>query len=253
MPDRVSDSALYVYAIVLAQDVPDESSVGVDDAPLEYVEAGPLAAVVSQVGANRYGAVRSDLVAHTRTLDWLASRLTIIPVAFGTIIEDFQALILDVLEPAAEPCLELLAKLRGCAQFNLRGVYVRERVLEEVVLAQPELTDLHRRTRDLPPGQLHPDLVRLGEGVSAALEQRRLVDSERILGAVAPHVTDIRDRVGRDMDQVFNVAMLIPHSHRQAVESMLEDLAEAEHERVRLQLTGPFPAYDFVGELSWVS
>ncbi len=32
---------------------------------------------------------------------------------------------------------------------------------------------------------------------------------------------------------------------------MLEGLAEAVHERIRLSLTGPLPPYDFVGEGQW--
>jgi hypothetical protein len=55
------------------------------------------------------------------------------------------------------------------------------------------------------------------------------------------------------MDQVFNVALLVPEDGRLALESVLEELAEVEHERLRLQLTGPFPVYDFVGDCSWAS
>jgi hypothetical protein len=253
MPDREVGSGTYVYAIVAADDFPDEESAGLDGAPLELVELGPLAAVVSDARSDRPVSVRSDLMAHTRVLDWLAERTTVIPVAFGTIVDDRETVIAGVLEPGAEVYVDMLTRLQGTSQFNLRGIYVRERVLSEIVLADPGLAELHRRTRDLPQDQPHPELIRLGEGMSAALDRRRAEDSDRILRAVAPHVTDLRDRVGSEMDQVFNVAMLVPASHRSAVEATLEEIAEVEHERLRLQLTGPFPAYDFVGGSSWAS
>jgi Gas vesicle synthesis protein GvpL/GvpF len=253
MPEHEVGSGIYVYAIVAAGDLPDQEFAGLAGAPLELVELGPLAAVVSPARSDVPASVRADLMAHTRVLDWLAERATVIPVAFGTIVEDRETVIAGVLEPGAEVYVDMLGRLRGTSQYNLRGVYVRERVLSEIVLADPGLAELHRRTRDLPQDQPHPELIRLGEAVSVALERRRADDSDRILRAVSPHVTDLRDRVGSDMDQVFNVAMLVPESHRLAVESTLEEIAEVEHERLRLQLTGPFPAYDFVGGSSWAS
>jgi gas vesicle protein GvpL/GvpF len=252
MPEQVA-SGIYVYAIVAADDFPDQACTGLDDAPLELMELGPLAAVVSVVRSDRPVSVRVDLMAHTRVLGWLAERTTVIPVAFGTMVDDRDTVVTDVLEPGAEVYVDMLSRLQGTSQYNLRGLYVRERVLSEVVLADPGLAELHRRTRDLPQDQPHPALIRLGEGVSAALERSRALDSDRILSAVAPHVTDLRGRAGGDMDQVFNVAMLVPETHRLAVESTLEEIAEVEHERLRLQLTGPFPAYDFVGGSSWAS
>jgi hypothetical protein len=252
-PESPGVSGIYVYAIVAADDVPDLASTGLDDAPLELVELGPLAAVVSVAEADRGRSVRADLMAHTRVLDRLAERATVIPVAFGTIVDDRETVVDGVLAPGAEMYVDMLARLQGTAQYNLRGIYVRERVLSEIVLGDPGLAELHRRTRDLAQDQPHPELIRLGEGVSAALERRRAEDSDRILRAVAPHVSDLRDRVGSDMDQVFNVAMLVPESHRLAVETTLEEIAETEHERLRLQLSGPFPAYDFVGGSSWAS
>ena len=47
-------------------------------------------------------------------------------------------------------------------QLNLRATYREEQVLTEVVQSHPEIAELRRRTKDLPEGAMHPDLVRLG-------------------------------------------------------------------------------------------
>jgi hypothetical protein len=252
MPDRQVSSGCYVYGIVAAADIPSQECHGVGDARVDYVRSGPLAAAVSAYDQDREVSLRADLTAHTRVLDWLADRTTVIPMAFGT-VTDATAVEESVIEPGAEMLLDLLEWLRGTSQFNLRGIYHRERVLSDVVLADPGLTRLHERTRDLPQGQPDPALIRLGEGVSAALDRQKAEDSERILGAVAPFVVDLRDRVSGDMDQVFDLALLVPQAQRAHVEATLEEIAEAEQERMRLQLTGPFPPYDFVKDLPWVS
>jgi len=253
MPDSRVGSGWYVYGILAAGHTPEEECLGVGGARVEYVESGPLAAAVSAVEANGEVSLRQDVTAHTQVLDWLAGRTTVIPMAFGTVTEDRAAVAESVLGPGAGALVEMLEWLRGTAQFNLRGLYHREHVLAQLVLADPDLTELHRRTRDVPQGQPHADLLRLGQGVSAALERQRADDSERVLSAVTPFLADLRDRVSGDMDQVFDVAMLVPETHRAQVEEALEQIAEAEQERMRLQLTGPFPPYDFVEGMPWVS
>jgi gas vesicle protein GvpL/GvpF len=253
MPDPLAGSGCYVYGIVAAERIPDEECLGVSDARLDYVRNGHLAAAVSELDDDRRVSLRADLTAHTRVLDWLAARTTVIPMAFGTVTEDSAAVVDSVIVPGAEMLLDMLQWLEGTSQFNLRGIYHREQVLSEVVLEDPGLRELHRRTRGLPQGQPMPELIRLGEGVSAALDRRKADDSQRILEAVAPFVVDLRDRVSGDMDQVFDIAILIPQAQRERVESTLEEIAEAEHERIRLQLTGPFPPYDFVRAMPWVS
>jgi len=247
MPDLHAGQFYYVYAVIATDGIPRASPTGVGDAPLEFVQLGPFSAVVSVVGPEGGGSLRADLAAYTETLDWLSARTTVIPVAFGTVLDDAGAVLEYVLEPRVEQYGELLSRLEGSAQYHLRGIYVRDRILTELVLSDANLSSLHRRTRDLPQDQPHPELVKLGEGVSAALDEQRARDSDRILSAIAPHVTDLRDRLSGDLDQVFNVAMLVPAGQLDAIESTLEEIAEAEHERLRLQLTGPFPAYDFVG------
>ncbi len=69
-------------------------------------------------------------------------------------------------------------------------------MLAEVVQANPHIAELRRRTRELPEGALHPDLVRLGEEVSAALDHKRTEDTDGILGLVGPHVLEMRERPG---------------------------------------------------------
>ena len=74
------------------------------------------------------------------------------------------------------------------AQLNIRARYDEEHVLAEVVESDPVVADLRERTRDLPAGTLHPDLVRLGERVSRAFETLRGRDREELLDAIGPLV-----------------------------------------------------------------
>jgi hypothetical protein len=254
MPDsveQVPEVGWYVYAVLPSSGTPTTSLTGIDDAPVEYVELGELVAATSVMALDRPPGRRRDLLAHSELVDALARSTTVVPVEFGSVMADRQSVIDDLLAPGARYFAELLQRLEGAEQFNLRGTYDEEQVLAEVVHGDPHIAELRRRTRDLPEGTLHPDLVRLGEEVSAALDRKRAEDSDSILNLVVPHVLELRDRPGAGVDRVFDVALLVERARREEVEEALEELAEAVHERVRLSLTGPLPPYDFVQEEAW--
>ena len=247
--EQVPEVGWYVYAVLPAAGAPTTALTGIDDAPVEYVELGELAAATSVMALDRPPGRRRDLLAHSQLVETLAQSTTVVPVEFGSVMADRASVIEDLLAPGGDYFVELLQRLEGAEQFNLRGTYDEEQVLSEVVYADP--AELRRRTRDLPEGTLHPDLVRLGEEVSAALDRKRAEDSDGILNLVVPHVLELRQRPGAGVDRVFDVAMLVERTRRQEVEDTLEELAEAVHERIRLSLTGPLPPYDFVGEAAW--
>jgi hypothetical protein len=89
--------------------------------------------------------------------------------------------------------------------------------------------------------------VRLGELVSAALEDKREQDSAIVLDAVLPHVASYAPHTVAGIDRALDVAFLVDEPARAGFEDALEAVAEAMHERVRLQLLGPMAPYDFVG------
>ncbi len=241
----------YVYAVLPAAGAPTDPLVGIDDAPVEYVRLGELAAATSVISLDRPPGRRHDLLAHSRLLESLAQSTTAVPVEFGSVLSSRESVVEELLTPGEDYFAELIRRLEGTEQFNLRATYDEAQVLAEVVQANPQVAELRRRTRDLPEGALHPDLVRLGEEVSAALDHKRAEDTDAILGLVAPHVLEMSDRPGAGVDRVFDVALLVERTRSEELEDMLEGLAEAVHERIRLSLTGPLPPYDFVGERAW--
>jgi hypothetical protein len=219
MPDQRTDqtpvAGQYVYAVLPATGVPDDPVTGMDDAPVEYVALGDLVAATTAVSHDR------------------------------------ESVVAELLAPSELYFTELLASLEGVEQFGLRATYERDQVLSEIVQGDPRIAGLRARTRDLPLGTMHPDLLTLGEAVSAAWERKRDEEGQALLSQVAPLVVDLREKP-LSGDDVLDVALLVEKSRRDELEALLEDLAEAVHERVRLRLVGPLPAYDFVGEGLWV-
>jgi hypothetical protein len=194
---------------------------------------------------------RAELLAHARVVDALAEAGAVVPVQFGSVVEDDDAVVLQLLENESDRYAALLERLRGMAQLNLRATYVSEQVLAEVVREDAVVAELRRRTRHLPEGSVHPDLVRLGEAVAGAMETKRRDDAAMLLDYVAPLSADHVVRPGRDLDQVVDLALLVDRGRLSGIEEALEELAAELHERIRLRLVGPVAPYDFVDGGSW--
>ena len=251
MPDVSTELDLgsYVYAIV-----PVSGQVaglrGIDGAEVEYVVHGDLAAAVSAIPLNRPPGRKAELTAHHTVVEALAKEGPAVPVRFGSVLET-AATGAEMLARDDRRYQELLEQLVGRVQFNLQASYVEEQVLAEVVAADPEIADLRRRTRQLPAGTMHPDLVLLGEKVARAVEVRAAEDSAALLDHVVPIVEERSIRPGGGMNHVLDVALLVRNERAKQLESVLESLAEAWHERIRLRLVGPVAPYDFVEVEAW--
>ncbi|MET0838436.1 MAG: GvpL/GvpF family gas vesicle protein [Marmoricola sp.] len=254
MPDgssRPPDTGYYVYGVVPVAGGPRPRLRGIDDAEVAFVEHEQVAAAASQIVLDRPPGRRAELLAHTSVVDALAAAGAVLPVRFGSILEDRDSVVHELLAPAHDRFVDLLANLDGCRQFNLRATYVADQVLAEVVRTHPEIAELRRRTRELPPGTMHPDLVRLGELVSRAMENKRADDAEMIMDTIRPLVLDESPKQGGGVDHLVELAFLVEDERIAELEEGLEELAEAVHERIRLRLTGPVAPYDFAEASAW--
>jgi hypothetical protein len=253
MPEATStaqDLGYYLYGVV-----PAGGSVpglrGLDDAEVQYVEHGALAAAVSRLALDRPPGRRAELVAHAEVVDALAQAGAVVPVQFGSVLEDDPGRVERLLVEGHERFVGLLERLGGTVQMNLRASYVADTVLAEVVREDAPVRQLSDRTRELPEGTVHPDLVRLGEEVSRALEVKRQDDAAMLLEFVVPLTEDHVVRPSGGLEHLLDVALLVARERVDDLEASLEDLAGEVHERIRLRLVGPVAPYDFVEGPSW--
>ena len=252
MVDQVDaeEVGYYVYGLVPA-DADLSGLRGLDDVEVELIALDDLAAVVSTFALDRPPGRRAELVAHSRVVDGLAERGPVVPVQFGSVLEHDSAAVEELLAEQSDVARATLDRVQGKVQMNLRVSYVEEQVLEEVVRENPRVAELRSRTRGLPEGAVHPDLVELGEQVSAALSAKSAQDADVVMEAVGAHPVDVVERPGGGLDHVIDLALLVPGDRADDLVQTLEDYAEQTHERLRWRLVGPVAPYDFAGEVSW--
>lgn len=241
-------SPAYVYGLVTADtDIPEGLTGLGPSARVSTITHGQVAAIVSDVPADRPLGTRDDLVAHETVVDSVARSAAVLPMRFPAVVEE-RGVVEELLAPNHDRFLAALDAFRGRVQFTLKGRYQQDAVLREVIEDSAEIREIRDRVSELPEDAAYYERVRLGELIVTELERRRDGEAERMLTRLAPTAVDIATRQPGAPDEVVHVAFLVDREHQRRFENAVEDLGRDLHGRVLLRLIGPLAPYDFVPE-----
>lgn len=247
--ERAGSLGCYVYGIVPGAITlcPDAAGVGPPSGrgQVYLVPHEDIAAVVSGVDRTAISSP-SCVLAHQRLLDGIVTRHPVVPLRFGTVLSNPEAVATGLLAPAYERFRSALRSLEGCAQYLIKGRYVEEMVLREVLAENPEASSLRDQVNSVPNAIATRHLrIRLGEIVSSALAAKRAADT-RFLGdaLVACCVaSNVRDPVRAG--DAFSLALLVKTARQAELEQAAGQVAGGWDGRIRLRVLGPMAPYDF--------
>jgi hypothetical protein len=224
-PPADATSPIYVYGVLRAGSIGAVAVDGVADRPVSTLELGGLAAVTSDLADERLRVRRRDLVRHLRVLESVFAEATIVPCAFGTVLQSRQAVEAELLTTRREELLGLLERLEGRVQLNVKAVYDEETVLREIVQAEPEIARLREQTRALGEAG-HFASIRLGELVASALAERRSADAGGLLERLSAEAEDVVvDEAAETV--VLKASFLVARERIAGFDEVLEELAAA--------------------------
>lgn len=248
------DIGSYVYGILASgQRIPEglealRHGEGAAEPGLGLVSSGPLAAVVSDVAIDRPLGTRDDLLAHERVLDAIAAGTAILPMRFGAVVRDDDAIREELLDPHRDYFTRALEDMADLVQFSLRGDYDEDAVLTRIVEENPSVRDLRDRVRGVDEDASYYDRIKLGEAVSQAMDALREQDAQAVLDALGRYArATVAKEVGGETGAV-HVAFLVRRDHRTDFERAVDDLGDAWRGRVELRLLGPTACFDFLPE-----
>jgi hypothetical protein len=242
--------AVYVYGVT-TDTAPAPSIDGVGAAPVRGVSHGGLTAMVSSI--DRTDLRAADLRAHWRVLEQAFEHATVLPVRFGTVMEDDGEVRDRLLESNLERLTELLGSMDGLVQVNVKGRYDEDAMLRGILRDAPALARL--RDRANRSGAM-ADQVALGQRVEQAIDERRALDTATVRAALEDRAVSVREEQVRHPD-AFNLALLVA---RDGVDELGERVPAVQAElgdRVDLRYVGPAPPFSFAdaalgaGERAW--
>jgi Gas vesicle synthesis protein GvpL/GvpF len=244
-----SKTGCYVYGI-LPGDVKLNSKIhGVGDPPgeISLVRSGDLAALVSEVDISRPLGTPEDLRAHEEILDSTVTGSPVLPVRFGSVLTDEDAVIEELLEPHHDEFVQALDVLDGYAEYLVKGRYLEQAILKEILSENPAAAQLADQIRGADPDATRNLRIQLGELINNTVAADREQATQVLLSAMTDRcgASVVRDPT-HELDAV-HVAFLVDSSQVDELKQVAGDLGSRWEGLVELRVLGPMAPYDFVG------
>ncbi|MFH9354096.1 GvpL/GvpF family gas vesicle protein [Kitasatospora sp. NPDC017646] len=247
-----TNPACYVYGIVTADADPSTlEGIGEPPARVTLVRHRGIAALVSDLVVNGPLGTAADLRGHARVLDTLAARGAVLPLRFGAVVRDVEAVADELLASHEEEFLNALEELRDTAQFTLRAAYRQERILRDVLADREDIARLREDVAALPEEAAYYERVRLGEMIAREIATRREADTALALERLEPLAVTVSAAPASEAvgDQAVSASFLVAKADWEAFEAAAEDLARDLAHRATVRLLGPLAPYDFAGDV----
>jgi hypothetical protein len=234
----------YVYGITASAHpaLPkDLAGVGDPPRPVRILEAGELAAVVSDAPEG-LRPKRKDLLAHQTVLAEAGAAGVVLPMRFGSVAPDDDT-VTGVLTERADHYKERLRALEGKVEYNIKATHQEEAVLHRVMSENPEIRAMTEANRKAGGGS-YDDRLRLGEMVVAAVKARETEDADEVRSALEPVAADVSEGP-ESTGWLVNVSFLVDRDSADRFLTAVDQVRDS-HPHIELRVNGPLPPYSFV-------
>jgi hypothetical protein len=235
---------LYLYGITVAKGALAVEVPGVENAEVEQIVEGALAAIVTRVTARKIRPQRSNLAAHHQVLRNLSDQRPILPVAFGTIPGSEEQL-RAVLCRNQGVLLDQLKRLEGMVEMGLSVYWETPNIFEFFVATHQELQQM--RDRLFRPGRIptFEEKVEIGKLFESLLDESRQRHTSQVVQALSPYCVDIRSIDPGEEKMIMKLACLVERQRRQQWEDGIEVVARRFDNHYCFRYTGPWAPHNF--------
>jgi len=263
----VSDDLIYVYGIVRG-DLPIAGvPAGIDGLPVTAEGADGIAALVSHVAAGTYraDAVESRLsdvrwvgeraVAHDAVLTWASDRGPVVPLPLFTLFSGAAAL-RAILDDRATRMRDTLDRLALSREYTVRIFRLDAQLSAHLGELSATVAELETRAAAAPAGQRYLLERKIDAARKDELRRVSIEAARAAYDALAAHSEEAtRDALPSAKERelagvaVLNASFLVRGDRLDEFRRALTGIvAEQEPRGFRVEFSGPWPPYHFVGE-----
>ena len=253
----MSDSCVWLYTVLPADSADRvDTPRGVDGERVRTVRGGELAALVGDVGGERFGS--RALARNLERLDWLAevarahdavvrtaaARGGVVPVRLATVFQDDDAVRALLVERRAE-FVDVLEALTGRAEWGVKAYANPDAWAKAEVGAGEDSAGLagegsmylmRRRAQLTARRRAEDEAARWSRAAHARLCE--LCTASRMHQPQNPQLS------GRVAPMILNASYLVDQARVEDLRALVDELAR-QHEGLDVELTGPWPPYSF--------
>jgi len=245
--------AKYIYGVI---DTNEEKKF----APVEKAETGEvytlpyqdIACVVSDYPKSSfdYGTreeVAKKLIGHQAVVEKVMKEHTIIPIKFGTLLEDNDE-VKKVLEKAYSEFKDSLEKSDKKIELNLAAVWNDlNSVIKKIGDENEAVWKFKEEIAKKPPEETFQDRVKIGNMIKEALDKKRDELQKEMIEFLMDKVkvNEAKKHERMDDTMILNCAFLLDKDKEKEFDQALNELNKRYSERINFRCVGPLPLYSF--------
>jgi hypothetical protein len=243
----MSDSAkTYVYGVIPAANASSWPAdiVGIEGAgsPVRIVVEGDLAALVSDLAPDHTPGRREDVETHRTVLEHaIDHEATTIPMRFGIVMDDDDAVRERLLSKHRDELHGLLQDLDGRVQMTVKAFYADDALLEDALSADPQLVEKSSLIDQLP----ETERIQIGELLAKAVDARRAQVEAALLDELSPLADKVQVDPPSGERGALNAQVLIHRDRRQELDDKVHRMSEGLRGLLGFRYVGPLPPYSF--------
>lgn len=243
----------YIYCVARVQAAPTGATpsqalpfTGIGGTSVRTVPYSDVAAIVSDSPFDTYDVTRENLVAHEQVVEKVMEQSDVLPVSFGTVAQDDQAVQQQLLAVALDDLHQALDRVHGRVELGVKVLWEKDRLFAELAAEDQAIHDLLTEIAGTTPEETYDQRTQLGELIAAGMEHKRDQDAAMLMNALQPLAIDTRiNNIMTDL-MVLNASFLVDKQQIPAFEAQIEALRQAQTGRLIFQYTGALPPYNFV-------
>ncbi len=217
---------------------------GTKTSPLIHRE---LAAVVTAVNMANFEVNAERLFWHSKVLEQLMKRGTILPLSFGTVARRKNEVI-ALLQNGYSVFERSLEELAGKVEFDVEVHWDPKAVLKQISEESPEIQQFKRELTDKGEGVSMQDQITAGRLVAAQMVKRARLLTEEIQSALGKEaVTSASLKPSNKETSVTNLGFLVSQDRQEPFEKAIYALGDRYGDQLKFKYAGPFPPYSFTG------
>lgn len=236
----------YVYGVVRSEAPAPAGVKGIAEAPVELLADGELAAVASRAPDERLEAGREELLTHSRVLEAVLEKATVLPMRFGVVMPDERTVRDRLLAAHHDELRAQLREMDGKVEISIKGLYDEQAIIREVVAENREVTELRKAIQGKPADATYYERIRLGELVAAAFTAKREEDSAAVVEALRPRAVAVDLAEPAHERMAVNASFLVLRAQLEEFDRAVDELGASQAGRIRFKYTGPLPPHSFV-------
>ncbi|KZL49104.1 GvpL/GvpF family gas vesicle protein [Nodularia spumigena CS-591/04] len=234
---------LYLYGI-FPDIIPSSVSItGLDGKPVYSQVVDGLTFLYSEASKEKYLASRRNLLTHEKVLEetMQAGFHVLLPLQFGLVIKDWDAITTQLIEPYKEQLHNLFQKLAGQREVSVKIFWDSKSELQAMMESNLAL----KQERDNMEGRKLSieEVIHIGQLIESNLSARKQSVVEVFSNELNPLATEVIDGELMTEDMIYNTAFLIPWESESKFGEIVEaiDLKFGDRLRIRYNhFTAPY-------------